>query len=345
VLRLLQQFLVAAAAIGLFAWFQYLWPEPTDAAYNAGRRAWTGTAAGTFEGNPEAGDAVAEGDDHIRQLKQEIRHRLEAEHDFGTAEGGADDGRHWEGTARIFWQSGAPTANLHADDDGVTTFDAGDEGRMWRDSATGYLECYDGSNFQQCLEGIDTDIHVDGTVELLLDGNASHNIELHNHSSRHTDVTTGSSVQGNAFDYIPGTMVGFHKDNDYEALNTQLDCTTPGVYATISPSLNFSTRRGTSTVLLFAYAEVDVNATNSDDNTFQLQHQSNAGGWNQVGEDMIIANEIAGYHSTSIIAVQTGVPALDNQEWRVACTAGLPTSSNRYMIRSYIFLIDLGIDA
>ena len=62
----------------------------------------------TFEGNPASGDSVEFGDDHIRQLKQEIGQRLKVEHEFDNTQS-ADNGLHRQGSARCFVMNVAPT--------------------------------------------------------------------------------------------------------------------------------------------------------------------------------------------------------------------------------------------
>lgn len=107
--------------------------------------------AATFEQSPPGTESVALGDDRIRELKREIRYRKEVEHDFGTDHGPSDNGRHRLGSARVFFQSAAPTALDFADYDstlggsgsGVTTLD---DGRLWVDSNTFTMHVRDESN-------------------------------------------------------------------------------------------------------------------------------------------------------------------------------------------------------
>lgn len=76
------------------------------ASFTASPQAWTAA----FETNPANTDSVSQADDHMRQIKLELRDRIEAEHDF--AELGnvtTDTGRHLEGSARVFRQNAAPT--------------------------------------------------------------------------------------------------------------------------------------------------------------------------------------------------------------------------------------------
>lgn len=106
------------------------------ASFSASPQAWTAA----FETNPANTDSVSQADDHMRQMKLEIRDRLEGEHDF--AELGnvtTDTGRHLEGSARAFRQTTAPTVGgaitdaclAEADYDGNRGCD---DGRLWVDS-------------------------------------------------------------------------------------------------------------------------------------------------------------------------------------------------------------------
>jgi microcystin-dependent protein len=95
----------------------------------------------TWEDDPAEGDALGEGDDHFRNLKEEIRGRAETEHFWGVNTGAADDGRHREGAARAFFQDAAPTTLTRNDYYNGTTGAADnalDEGRLWADSNNGY---------------------------------------------------------------------------------------------------------------------------------------------------------------------------------------------------------------
>ena len=108
------------------------------AAFTASPTPWSAT----FEANPVGTDSPALLDDIDRQVKVEVRSRVETEHDFGTQAVSGDtndDGRHREGSARAFVQSTEPpvdgtTAAIclpTADDDGDRHCD---EGRIWMDS-------------------------------------------------------------------------------------------------------------------------------------------------------------------------------------------------------------------
>lgn len=106
------------------------------ATFSASPQAWTAA----FETNPANGDSVSQADDHMRQIKGEVRERLETEIDFGEIGNiTTDTGRLLEGAARAFRQTTAPTVNgaitagclAEADYDGNRGCD---DGRLFLDS-------------------------------------------------------------------------------------------------------------------------------------------------------------------------------------------------------------------
>lgn len=71
--------------------------------------------AGTYEINPEPTDTASQGDDHIRDVKIQVRRRSAVEHQFGIhadvdATASDDNGLHRMGSARCFVKDDAPTA-------------------------------------------------------------------------------------------------------------------------------------------------------------------------------------------------------------------------------------------
>jgi hypothetical protein len=94
-----------------------LWGIPAGASLDAFPSPWDND----FEDNePADTDTVAEGDDHIRILKEEVRERMQVEHHFGSNDSTSDDnGLHRVGSARCFIQGTEPT-DL---DDDVYSFD------------------------------------------------------------------------------------------------------------------------------------------------------------------------------------------------------------------------------
>ncbi len=106
------------------------------ASFTASPQAWTAA----FETNPANSDSVSQADDHMRQIKGEIRERLETEMDFGELGNvTTDTGRHLEGSARCFRQNTAPVIDgaitaaclAEADYDGNRGCD---DGRCWIDA-------------------------------------------------------------------------------------------------------------------------------------------------------------------------------------------------------------------
>lgn len=78
------------------------------ASFTASPQTWDAT----FETNPANSDSVAQADDHMRQIKGEVRERVETEMDFGALGNvTSDTGRLLAGAARAFRQNTAPTVN------------------------------------------------------------------------------------------------------------------------------------------------------------------------------------------------------------------------------------------
>lgn len=115
---------------------------PLLASFSASPQAWSAS----FETNPANGDNVSQADDHMRQIKEEVRNRVETEMDFGELGNvTTDTGRLLEGGARAFVQATAPTVDgsitasclAEADWDGNRGCD---EGRIFCDTDTD--QCY-----------------------------------------------------------------------------------------------------------------------------------------------------------------------------------------------------------
>jgi hypothetical protein len=79
---------------------------------------WDGGGAG-YEDTPGPNDQLSEADDRMREMKDQNRKRLQAEHHIGSGFGiGTDDnGLHQVGSGRCFFQSAAPTALLNSSGD------------------------------------------------------------------------------------------------------------------------------------------------------------------------------------------------------------------------------------
>lgn len=86
-----------------------------------------------FELSPAHTDPVSQGDTRIRELKENVRTRLQTEMDFGDNTLGTantDTGRMLKGSCRPFFQNAAPTQIVNADTTGSTALD---DGRLWID--------------------------------------------------------------------------------------------------------------------------------------------------------------------------------------------------------------------
>lgn len=159
---LVVSFAVQSPALPFARWF---------ASFTASPQAWTAA----FETNPTASDPVSQADDHLRQIKTEVRDRVETEMDFGSALGnvGTDTGRLLPGAARAFVQAGRPTV------DGTLTpnclAEADRNGNRGCDSGRLSLDTADNSLAVALDAGADGD--ADSWQRIKIDG---------------TDVTTGT---------------------------------------------------------------------------------------------------------------------------------------------------------
>lgn len=83
----------------------------------------------TYEDTPAGNTSPTLGDDHMRDIKAEVRQRVDQEHVFlNTASTGATV--HRSGAAVCYFQDSEPTLRP----DGVTALTTGDSGRLWIDS-------------------------------------------------------------------------------------------------------------------------------------------------------------------------------------------------------------------
>jgi hypothetical protein len=212
-----------------------------------------------YEANPAAGDQVSVADDHFRTKKQEIRRRMAVEHDFSTVPtGGTDDGRHIEGSARIYWQNGDPNAitgpgGAPANDvDPSAPSSALDQGRMWRDADGGNLKCYNGSAWVECIHTLDGDpnneISLTNGMQWLRAG--ANRMDMHAHASRHADLTAGTD--GQDFDFIANLV----QDPQYTSGAGGTTVTTTTDVALLSDSMTTTSRRGTSHAIVIASTEM-----------------------------------------------------------------------------------------
>lgn len=92
-----------------------------------------------FEQTPAGSESPSLGDDRFRELKVAVRERLEKEHVMDLTGGIAgDDGWHESGSAKVYFQSAAPTTRP----DGATSLTAADNGRIWMSSTDYKLRVY-----------------------------------------------------------------------------------------------------------------------------------------------------------------------------------------------------------
>lgn len=93
----------------------------------------------SFEQTPAGSESPSLGDDRFRELKTATRERLEKEHVQILSSGLAgEDGWHRGGSAKVYFQSGAPTTRP----DGSTALTAEDNGRVWISSTDYKLRVY-----------------------------------------------------------------------------------------------------------------------------------------------------------------------------------------------------------
>jgi hypothetical protein len=97
-------------------------------------QSFTRTWNAAYEASPADTDSASEGAQRIRNLKTDIRERMEDEHDWGDINQ-SDTNVHVEGAARIFVQSAAPATTPGGA--------AIDDGRMWLDTDDDKLYVYD----------------------------------------------------------------------------------------------------------------------------------------------------------------------------------------------------------
>lgn len=104
-----------------------------------------------FEADPAAGDPVSEGDDHIRQTKENVRYRSEVESWHGDTAPAWDNGLHRLGSARCFMDTADPTVLTNGMSDfeygggaGETDLDnvSSNSGGATDDTDVGHGRCY-----------------------------------------------------------------------------------------------------------------------------------------------------------------------------------------------------------
>ena len=113
----------------------------------------TGNGTTWDETLPTGSEDASGGDDEIRDLRKALNHRVSKEHDaletkVSANNTGADGGgEHLAGSARAYFQAGAPTALPNAQLLSGSTFA---DGRIWIDSDNNSIWVYDSSAFEAC---------------------------------------------------------------------------------------------------------------------------------------------------------------------------------------------------
>lgn len=100
-----------------------------------------GTWDATFNTKPAGSRSPAQGDDDIREFKTEVQGRMDHETvwlDSTLITGGVNRA----GSAKAYYQSGAPTLKPNSADGALA---AGDAGRLWVDSDDMSINVWDGS--------------------------------------------------------------------------------------------------------------------------------------------------------------------------------------------------------
>lgn len=145
----------------------------------------------SFEAQPANTDLASEGDDRIRELKVEVRDRMEEEHCIGSGGSGcaSDTGFHRSGSAKPFYTSTDPTALSNP---AATALGVNDGGRLWIDiqGPDGVLATADDNTLQFWDSG------AAGFRRLALGG------------MRNVDITTAAPASGNLFRFNGTNWVG-----------------------------------------------------------------------------------------------------------------------------------------
>jgi hypothetical protein len=154
------------------------------------------------------------------------------------------------------------------------------------------------------------------------------------HQARH--------IQG-GLDHIPGVVNAGLVTEASDTTGT--DVGNVGSVAVATGLVNYSSRTNTSNALVFASCQVtQPTASTPFKATLQLQHQSNSGGWGIAGThtslDLNTPASLAGATSGACFGLQTAIPAVINQEWRLVCTVG--SGGTLTNTRSQIMVVDLG---
>ena len=300
-----------------------------------------------FEGTPAGGDPISQGDDRVRELKENIRERLETEIEYGT-QIGPDTGRMREGSARAYFQAAAPTAIPQPDINGASVLGASDEGRLWRDSDAGAetLSIWNGSAFVDVVRRWTLGVRFDSTVDLspggtVLQKAGANGMDPHEHSSRHRDLT---SAVGGAEDYLSFSIQQILQDTTLNAAapaNGAFSCAT----ATTLAGVGFDTtgRRAASTSRALVVAQAAANdITGAESVTIGLcDGAANLGG--ATSHQRIISGQpfTDGSEHVTIVFYWTSISISNHTA--VALAASDTNGDSNFTV-GQIMIVDLGVD-
>lgn len=309
------------------------------AALNNSPRVW----AGAFESNPTGTDSISQGDDHIRQVKAEVRGRLQTEHTFGAIVDAADDGRHREGSGRAFFQGEAPVdigegevvGGVNDYFNGVTgvSDSALDEGRLWHDSDVdnGTFKIHDGTSFIEAVTALSGDpnnrINLLSGAQFMLASDQANQINIHDHDARHL-----SSGLDRILNLINSFARGYN----------QLEINHVGILpiTQISASIDFTGRGGLSHVLLFASINVR-SAAGSLQPEFQIFDSVGGAipGSNFILRATGFPDDING---AAMIIEQIAVTAAPHVWTLEMIATSVSNQTNHFNSNRLLFVIDLG---
>lgn len=222
----------------------------------------------SFEATPANTDPVSQGDDRIRDLKENVRERLESEHYFGTLASAGDTGRHREGSAVAFYAAADPVSMPFADAQGLTTLGAADEGRLAYRSDTGQFRVYTGSAWAEALTALagngSNRVNLLSGMQFLKAGADA--MDIHAHDARHRLGGTDGAWT-NAPDGMPFAIQQILVDSSVDGAACGVVNTTANASQvfgdagdaclSIATGLNFTGRTGNSRILVFATSNVN----------------------------------------------------------------------------------------
>lgn len=176
-------------------------------------------AGSGFEITPSGSDSVAQGDDRIREFKEQVRLRAQVEHHWGTSVSSSDNGRHREGSAVAWDEAACPTGNITGDPaTGTTAYGATDDGRLCRDSTTGELKMWTGAAYVTVptASSGDGSGHFNLLSGLTFQKAGADAMDIHAHHTRHgINGISGAWTVG--ADHIPLTIADIIDNNTFDS--------------------------------------------------------------------------------------------------------------------------------